>query len=122
MEFNQKQILRNMNEYMLTSPKWEAYGGISSLMFDQLREINSDYKLQRLSISMQVDFANKEWLFEFLDNVENKIYLEVPVMYVIESMSYDVVNYDEPQTIWIKASVYFFTWEIEVIEDDLSVE
>lgn len=118
MAFNQKEILRNMNEYMLTSPQWEVYGSIESINFWSVREVSKAYKLQSLEISMNIEFTNKESLYEFLDNMENKIYMEVPVMYVIDSMNYDIVNYEETQSVWVKVSAYFFTWEIEQIEDD----
>jgi len=121
MDFDQKKILRNLSEYMLTSPQWNVYWDVVKINFWWVAEVSSEYKLQNLPIGMNIEFENKEWLFEFLGNMENKIYLD-SVMYVIDSMNYDVVNYDEPQIVWIKANAYFFTWEIEQITDDLTSE
>ena len=44
----------------------------------------------------------------FLDNLENKVHLELPVMYVINSVNYDIVNYQDSQTIDVDLVVYFY--------------
>lgn len=113
MTFNQKDVLRSMNEYMLMSPTGELYWNLNSINFAWVNTVNDTFKLNRLRVSMNIEFSNVDSLYEFLDNVENKVFTELPMMYVIERMTYDIQNYDQPQIIWVDVSLYYFTWELD---------
>ena len=63
-----------------------------------------------MPIELKMTFENKDDLVSFVDNIEQYI---IPsendrILYHIDQVSYDMMAYDEEQTIEIKLSAYYF--------------
>ena len=108
MNFNQKEILRNIYEFMLTNDEWQRLGSLESIMFWSLEISDDSLWLVSLPITIWVTFVWKEPILTFLDNVENRVFMETPIMYVINSMNYDIVWYTEEQSVEVSLTAYFF--------------
>ena len=70
--------------------------------------LDDQYKIKALDITLNMEFDHKRNLISFLKNIEDKVFKELPVLYVIESLNYDIVNYTERQWVNIAATVYYF--------------
>lgn len=55
----------------------------------------------QVPITLTVDFADKNGLLSFVYNVENTISTQFPMLYTINSVNYDIVKYQETQTVTI---------------------
>lgn len=55
---------------------------------------------------MTVDFADKNGLLSFVYNVENMISAQFPMLYRLTSVNYDIVKYEENQTVTIELIGY----------------
>jgi len=126
MKFDQKLLLRNLNEYMLRSSQWLEYWTINSVKFwdpEEVvqEEVAKDLKLRSVEIDLGILFPTKSWLINFLDNVENKAFLDLPVMYVIEGMNYDIPDYKSSQEVTMTLKAFYFEWLIQE-EDVVSAE
>lgn len=119
MQFDQRVLLRNLNEYMLRSSSWYQYWNILNLQFWETEVVDKELKLHALPITLTVNFDQKDWVINFLNNIENKVYEEIPVMYVIEQMSYNIPKYKEWQEIRFSLIAYYFEW-LTAWEDVLS--
>jgi hypothetical protein len=61
--------------------------------------INEEYKINALNISMSMEFDHKRDLISFLENTEDKVFVALPVLYVVDTINYDIVNYTERQAV-----------------------
>jgi hypothetical protein len=55
-----------------------------------------------------MEFDHKRNLISFLENLEDKVFKELPVLYVISNINYDIVNYTERQAVNIVTKIYYF--------------
>lgn len=107
MDFNQKAILQNINEFLLNSvsnPNWNI--NIISFWVPTLADYDKD--IYKLPITLSIDFANKNMLLNFLENMEYKLPVLNGVYYKINSLNYNIVNYDIGQTVNIWVDAYFY--------------
>jgi hypothetical protein len=71
-----------------------------------MKKIKGSYKL---TINLNIDFRSYDDFYRFLNNVENKISINSDKnLYQIQSLSYDIVNYQKPQSVNININVYFY--------------
>jgi len=109
MPINEIVILANINEYLLK--KWERTknGRLNKIQIWESEIFNSEH-LYHLPISLDVSFENKDWLFSFINNVEKFILPdeEYRILYKINEISYDIVEYQEEQDVKIDLSAYYF--------------
>jgi len=108
MFVNETVILANINEYLLKWGSRTKNGDINKIEIGEPEPFEN--KLYHLPIKINVTFDNKVGLLSFIDNVENKI-LPDPnyrILYKINEIAYDVVNYKEEQDVEVSLSVYYF--------------
>ncbi len=106
---DQQLILRNLYEFIVDNWRlWE----ITFIRFGNAGSVSSDLQLFKLPISITLSFEDntKENLLAILDNIENKIFMSSRVMYVINSMNYNIHQYNQPQTISLELFAYYFVW------------
>lgn len=108
MEFNQKLLLQSISDYLLITKWWNANWELNIVSFGMPSQINMDYSLYRLPISLNIDFENEKKLLLFLKNVEDLVNVELPVLYKVNSINYDIVNYDKPQSVSVSMEAYFY--------------
>ena len=121
MQFDQKVLLRNLNEYMLRSSSWYEYWKIESIDFSEPEILDESLNLHTLDLDVWIFFPEKAWLISFLENIENKIFVDLPIMYVIEEMNYNIPEYKLEQQVKLVVKIYYFEW-LETPEDDQSAE
>lgn len=103
--FDQKLLLKNIYEFLL----W-ANEKINIISFGGLSLENFDKGIYKLPITLNVDFESKESFLNFLEKIENKIDLDMPVYYKIDSVNYDVMNYKKAQTVNVSMSAFFYNF------------
>lgn len=108
MSFDQKTILRSIYEFLNMESWWRSNWTLQWITFSEPKIINEEYKIKVLSITMSMEFDHKRNLISFLDNTEDKVFVALPVLYVIDSINYDIVNYTERQAVNIWMNIYYF--------------
>ena len=106
MPFDQKKILANINEYLLRGASNQSNGVVTSIIFGNLIPMDEVKGVVMVPITLTVDFADKNGLLSFVYNVENTISPQFPMLYKINSINYDIVKYQENQTVNIELIGY----------------
>ncbi len=118
LAFDQKAVLRNINEFLSTQVGRGQLVTIDNITFGMPTEIKPEYKLMQVPVNINISyFANNDFM-TFLHNIETKVNAEIPVMWRIDAVNYDVVNYLDAQTIAMSMSLYY----INVPKADLLVQ
>jgi hypothetical protein len=65
---------------------------------------------------LTITFNSKQDLLTFLSNIENYVFAEwddlsSSVLFRIEELKYDIVNYKESQDVQVSLSAYAYRWE-----------
>lgn len=108
MSFDQKTILRSIYEFLNKEPWWRTNWTLQWITFLEPTMINEEYKINALNISMSMEFDHKRDLISFLENTEDKVFVALPVLYVVDTINYDIVNYTERQAVNIWMKIYYF--------------
>ena len=106
MEFDQKKVLANINEYLVRANDSQANGAITSVTFGNTSPAAGLENVIQIPIILTIDFADKNGLLSFVYNVENTISSQFPMFYAINSVNYDIVKYQQNQTVTIELMGY----------------
>lgn len=106
MAFDQKKILANINEFLLRGANNQSNGVVTSIIFGNLSPVEELESIDQVPITLTVDFADKNGLLSFIYNVENTVSPQFPMLYKINSVNYDIVKYQETQTVTIELIGY----------------
>ncbi len=106
MAFDQKTILANINEYLLRGTTNQSNGVVTSITFGNIADVKEIDSLIMVPITLTIDFADKNGLLNFVYNVENNISPRYPMLYKIHSINYDIVKYQQSQTVTIELIGY----------------
>lgn len=117
MVFDQKQVLRNLHEYV--TDFWRNWT-ITSIQFSRPVVADDTFDLNKITIDLMVEFQEdtKEKILTLLDNFENKVFTRLRVMYVVESMNYIISEYNDAQNVSMKLTAYYFDWWEEAADDE----
>ncbi len=101
MPINEKLLLTNINEYLLKvsmTDSWRWSNWILRKIAIGEKEVFNDH-ISYVPIQLTVTFVNKDGLLSFINNVEKYIIPETAyrVYYKIDKISYDIVDYTQPQ-------------------------
>lgn len=107
MEFNQKKILKNINDFLLRTISWEMNGELLAINFWSISVFNDEYNIYTLPLSITVRFENEKMLMSFLHNLEERINTKTHIFYKIDAMNYNIVEYEEEQEININLNAYY---------------
>ena len=136
MPVDEKKVLKNLNEYLI---KQDMAWGSRTKVWDILRiEIwdpeayeNWDIHFFEVPVDVTIEFTTIGDLTGFLYNVEKKLIdnWEDRILYKIQSISYDIVSKDEPQTTDISMLAYYYhderfenVDEVAAISEETSVQ
>ena len=102
MSLDEKKILANIDWFLLKRDSLSSDSAISNWVLNKIiiwekEEFNDN--LYFVPIELSIKFSDKDGLMSFIDNVEKKIPVqeELRILYKIDKINYDIVNYDEPQ-------------------------
>jgi len=88
---------------------------IKNITFGRPNEIKPEYKLFGVPVTLSVSYFSNNDFMTFLHNIETKINQELPVMWRISAVNYDIVKYLEPQEVNLSMTLYY----INVPKQDL---
>lgn len=108
MEFDQKTLLRSINEFLNKTPWGLTNWSIQWINFWSPSTVSEEYEIKTLDVTINMEFDHKRNLISFLENLEDKVFKELPVLYVISNINYDIVNYTERQAVNIVTKIYYF--------------
>lgn len=116
MKVNESKLLKNINEFITRDESYTdeiRYNGIvTNIIIDEPKDLEN--KMVQVPITMTITFNNKENLIKFLHNIENRIFynpqdgLKDSILYRIDELKYDIVNYKDSQDVEINLSAYAY--------------
>ncbi len=116
MEINESKILKSINEFMtkadILSLERKYNGTVTNILIEKKKTLENN--IVQVPMSLTVTFNNKENLISFISNIENNIFytqsngLNDSILYRIEELKYDIVNYKESQDVEISLSAYAY--------------
>lgn len=107
LNFDQKFVLRNINEFLSAQPGRGKLVDIKGISFAPPVEIMPEYKLNKVAVNLDVTYLVNSDFMQFLNNIESKVHQDLPVMWRIEAVNYDIVNYLDTQDVSMTLAVYY---------------
>jgi hypothetical protein len=118
MEVDESKILKNINEFItqknILDTKRDYNGIVSSITIDNPEDLENN--IMKVPVELTITFNSKQDLLTFLSNIENYVFAEwddlsSSVLFRIEELKYDIVNYKESQDVQVSLSAYAYRWE-----------
>lgn len=116
MDVNESKILKTINEFMTRedplSMERKYNGNVTNINIGQQEKLENN--ILKVPVALTVTFNTKEKLINFISNIENNIYytqtdgLNDSILYRIDQLTYDIVNYKETQDVSITLSAYAY--------------
>lgn len=115
MPVDEKKVLKNLNEYLIKqnidwTSKAKVWDILKISIWDPEAVTKWDEHFFEVPMDVTIEFTTIWDLTWFLYNVEKKLIdkWEDRILYKIQSISYDVVSRDEPQTTDISMLAYYY--------------
>jgi hypothetical protein len=130
MVIDEQKILRNLDQYLIrnepneldSSRNWtiesieiwepEVIDWYNEEFVWHIDTKNNDIAdtFHKLPISIQITFSDKDDLISFVDNIEQFIISEKEdrILYKIDEVSYDIMNFNQKQTTDLSLTAYYF--------------
>ena len=118
MDVDESKILKNINEFItqknILDTKRDYNGIVSSITIDNPENLENN--IMKVPVELTITFNSKQDLLTFLSNIENYVFAEwddlsSSVLFRIEELKYDIVNYKESQDVQVSLSAYAYRWE-----------
>lgn len=120
MLIDEKSLLMNLDAFMTKrrneegKPTIQSNGQIQELVIGDPSKISQE--LYQVPVDIVVTFPDSDELMSFITNTEDKIIADIqtevfkstPVLYRINELAYDIVNYQEEQEVTIKMIAYYY--------------
>lgn len=87
-------------------------GDVTNIIIGESKELAN--KILQVPVSLTITFATQTHLIDFLNNLENKVFydqhdgLNNSVLYKIQEIKYDIVNYSESQDVEVLLHAYAY--------------
>lgn len=117
MAINESKILKSINEFITKSslswPDERKYNGTVTDISIGDNEI-LDNNIVQVPINLTITFNTQDNLIDFLNNLENRIFydqvdgLNNSVLYKIQEIKYDIVNYKDSQDVEVSLYAYAY--------------
>lgn len=111
LAFDQKFVLRNITEFLTWDPGRGQLIELNNITFGEKTEVMPEYKLFKVPITLDVTYQVNNDFMKFLHNLETKVSPNLPVMWRVSAMNYDIVNYLDSQDVSMSAEIYFIEKE-----------
>ena len=113
MIVNEKLILANINEYLIRNIQNWDFTKNKNWVIDRISiwdPAKYDSNLYSVPVRLNISFENKDYLLSFISNVERKILVnqDYRILYKIDQVSYDVVDYNDKQNVDIVLIAYYY--------------
>lgn len=115
MPVDEKKVLKNLNEYLIKQDiAWNSRTKVWDILrieiWDPKAFKNWDNHFFEVPVEVTIEFTTVGDLTGFLYNIEKKLIdnWEDRILYKIQSISYDIVSRDEPQTTNISMLAYYY--------------
>ena len=103
MDYNQKEVLSDILTFL------QNRGSLNVVSFWSLTKIKWISNVYVLPLTLNVDFSSYNKFIDFLKTVEKKVYPQkVKNLYLIKNVSYDILEYNKPQTVTVNMDLYFY--------------
>ena len=118
MDVDESKILKNINEFItqknILDTKRDYNGIVSSITIDNPENLENN--IMKVPVELTITFNSRQDLLTFLSNIENYVFAEwddlsSSVLFRIEELKYDIVNYKESQDVQVSLSAYAYRWE-----------
>lgn len=111
LDFDQKFILRNINEFLSQKSGVGQLVEVTSISFDESSQVKPEFNLYKVPLNLHVKYTTNSHFMSFLHNIESKMSPTLPVMRRINSVNYDIVNYLDSQEVSMSMSIYYFKFD-----------
>ena len=124
MKIDEKKVLKNLDRYLTRNTPGEALSVQNGTIWGiqiwepkvvkhiEIWEGNEKraFNLNSAPIEAEIVFENKDDLITFVDNIEQYIITEKEdrILYTIDEVSYDIMQYDEKQSTKVSLTAYYF--------------
>ena len=124
MKIDEKKVLKNLDRYLTRNTPGEAFsvqnGTIWGIQIWEPKVVKHievwegnekrSFNLNSAPIEAEIVFENKDDLITFVDNIEQYIITEKEdrILYTIDEVSYDIMQYDEKQSTKVSLTAYYF--------------
>ena len=113
MLLDEKKILANIDSFLLKIDPLNPYVAATNWILNKIsiwEKQRFNENLYFVPIELSIVFNDKTWLLSFIDNVEKKIPSDpdLRLLYKIDKITYDIVNYDQAQDSSIFMYLYFY--------------
>lgn len=106
MEIDQKSMLKYFNEYLLIGTNKAPIGQLLNITFTSPSLIDQDKQIYEIGINTTINFPSKDAMMEMIAKVETWLNPNNPLLIKINSLNYDIVKFEEPQTVPISFTIY----------------
>ena len=109
MNLDQKLILKAIDDYLLKK-EWQSIWQIQSITYGDQIDVNKEKKIFKLPINVQIEFFNKDDFIQFILNTEKYLdpALKYRVLFKINSMNYNIANYESLQKVTMMMEVFYY--------------
>jgi hypothetical protein len=103
---DQKKLLAYLNEFLVKSSTElnKINGTISDISFGWAGKTIPN--AISVPTTITISFSDKQWLFWFLRNVEQYISPTFPMLTIVNTINYDIINSDTAQNVTIGLNIY----------------
>lgn len=113
MVVNEKYILANINEYLIRNMQDGDVTNKKNWSIDRIsiwEPVKFEWKLSYVPVRLNISFENKDYLLDFISNVERKILVDKDyrILYKIDQVSYDIVEYQDKQNVDVVLVAYYY--------------
>ena len=117
MAINESKILKSINEFMTKSSHSLAderkyNGNVTDISIGDNEIL--DNNIVQVPVNLTITFNTQDNLIDFLNNLENRIFydqvdgLNNSILYKIQEIKYDIVNYKDSQDVEILLYAYAY--------------
>lgn len=118
MDFDQRVVLKSISEFLVKAPGGGLNGQIESINFSAPTIVDPTLSLYKLPFNLTIEFPSKSMLLAFLSNIDTKVNFEFPVLYAVDSVSYDAMEYENAQTVLVSMWAYYYVGPPKVVNKD----
>ncbi len=113
MVVNEKLILANIDEYLIRNMQAGDITKNSNGSIDKIsiwEPVKFEWKLYYVPVRLNISFENKDYLLDFISNVERKVLVDKDyrILYKIDQVSYNIVQYQDKQNVDIVLVAYYY--------------
>lgn len=106
MDIDQKTLLKYFNEYLLVWQSWLPLGQLLNITFTSPSLIEEGRQIYTIWVDSTITFTSKDAMMEMIAKVETWLNPDNPLLIKISSLNYDIVKFEEPQTVNISFLIY----------------